>query len=422
MIVIFTIYIGFSTLKKKHFISTLYQLTMNKKSVASTSENFELKQDKNKNSKSLLRSILIFPYDENELKTTVEDIYNKRSSAFITGNLLSLNQYFDTSQKYGVWALEHEVKRVKYLHDWSKERGMNFTNVNSTIRIKKIYPGSKLVKLALEESYKFDYVYPQDEDPTTNSFGVGIRHTLSLTKKDDKWMVYNDWYTDCFEDALQAYTGDIKENLTPSNPSDTTLKRLEHMPAMQHQTYKKPYYNREKAAAYADKYCGAAWGSSNNFKYNKKYKDFNGIGGDCTNFASQVLGDKEGGELPMDYTWRCEYSRFGNSQGTMAWVNADGLKNYLVYSGKGGVIKRGTFKELIAPLPELPNGTVGKLQLADLVCYEKKSNIDHFGVVTGWDSHGYPLINSHTTDRYHVPWDLGWGDNKIRFFLIHING
>lgn len=336
--------------------------------------------------------------------------------------MLSLNQYFDTSQKYGVWALEHEVKRVKYLHDWSKERGMNFTNVNSTIRIKKIYPGSKLVKITLEESYKFDYVYPQDEVPTTNSFGVGIRHTLSLTKKDDKWVIYNDWYTDCFEDALQAYTGDIKENLTPSNPSDTTLKRLEHMPAMQHQTYKKPYYNREKASAYADKYCGAAWGSSNNFKYNKKYKDFNGIGGDCTNFASQVLGDKEGGELPMDYTWRCEYSRFGNSQGTLAWVNADGLKNYLVYSGKGSVIKRGTFKELIAPLPEIPNGTVGKLQLADLVCYEKKSNIDHFGVVTGWDSHGYPLINSHTTDRYHVPWDLGWGDNKIRFFLIHING
>lgn len=425
--VIFTINITFFSLKNKHTISALQQSNFIKQSTIPSTRNSSVKEEKNKNfniTEKLSNFVTTLTYDENELKTTVEDIYNKRSSAFVTGDLLSLKQYFDTSQKYGVWALEHEAKRVKYLHDWSKERGMKFTNVQSTIRIKKIYPGTKLVKMALEESYKFDYIYPQDKDPVTNSFGVGIRHTLSLIKKDDKWMVYNDWYTDCFEDALQAYTGDIKGNIEPSTPSNSTTERIEHKSMVQNssQTHKKAYYDRDKAAAYADKYCGAAWGSSNNFKYNKKYMDFNGAGGDCTNFASQVLGDKEAGGIPMDYTWRCEYSRWGNSQGTSAWVNADGLKNYLIYSGKGSVIKRGTFKELTAPLPDFPTGTVGKLQLADLVCYEKKGNIDHFGVVTSWDSHGYPLINSHTTDRYHVPWDLGWGDNKIRFFLIHING
>ena len=422
IIVTLVINIAFFILHKDTNIPKLNKLNISKKSVASISENYSLNQDKSKNSKykDLLKLIFSYPYDENELKTAVEDIYNKRSSAFITGDLLSLKPYFDTSEKYGVWALEHEVKRVKYLHDWAKERGMKFTNVQSSVRIKKIHPGTKLIKMALEESYKFDYSYPKDEYPTTNSFGVGIRHTLSLVKKDDKWMVYNDWYTDCFEDALQAYTGDIKENL--SQPSDSILKKAEYISTLQKQTYKRAYYNREKAAAYADKYCGAAWGSSNSFKYNKKYKDFNGAGGDCTNFASQVLGDKEGGELPTDHTWYCSYSRFGNSQGSTAWVNADGLKDYLINSGKGSVIKKGTFKELTLSLPDFQNGIVGKLQLADLVCYEKKGNIDHFGIVTSWDSHGYPLINSHTTDRYHVPWDLGWGDNKIKFFLIHING
>jgi len=361
-------------------------------------------------------------YNENELKTEVENMYNKRSSAFITGDLVSLKDLFDTSQKYGQWALEHEVKRIKYLQDWSKQRGMKFTNVESTVRVKKIYPGGKVIKIALEESYKFDYIYPQDATPATNSFGVGIRHTLSLIKKNDKWAVYNDWYTDCFEDALQAYSGEIQNNLTP-NSQNTYNLYSKHIPITiaNSQNYKRFYYNREKAAAYADKFCGAAWGSGNNFKYNKKYKDFNGIGGDCTNFASQVLGDKEAGDLPVDYTWRCEYSPYGNSQGTTAWVNADGLKNYLTYSGRGTVIKRGTFKDLTTPEPDYPGGIVQKLQLADLVCYEKKGNIDHFSIITGQDSHGYPLVNSHTTDRYHVPLDLGWGDNKIRFFLIHIN-
>ena len=117
-------------------------------------------------------------------------------------------------KKYGTWALEHEAKRVKYLHDWSKQRSIKFTNVQSTVRLKKVYPGGKVVKIALEESYKFDYIYPEDETPVTNSFGVGIRHTISLTKNNDIWVVYNDWYTDCFEDALQAYSGEIEGNLT----------------------------------------------------------------------------------------------------------------------------------------------------------------------------------------------------------------
>lgn len=392
-------------------VTTLIPISMNKRAQVFASNN---------SFPSLFSAI----YDENELKNTIEDIYNKRSSVFVTGDLMSLKDYFDTSQKHGTWALEHEVKRVKYLNDWSKQRGMKFTNVESNIRIKKVHPGVKTTKISLEESYKFDYIYPEDENPITNSFGVGIRHTLSLVKKDNKWLIHNDWYTDCFEDALASYTGEIKGNLDmafspkdfvkrPCKPNSTNVNSFEN--------YKRPTYNREKAVAYADKYCGAAWGSSNNFKYNKKYKDFNGVGGDCTNFVSQVLGDKEAGGIPTDGAWRCEYSKYGNSQGTSAWVNADGLKNYLVYSGKGRVVKKGTFKELTAATPENPGGAVDKLMLADLVCYEKKGNIDHFAVVTGRDSHGYLLINSHTTDRYHVPWDLGWGDKNIKFFLLHVN-
>lgn len=364
-------------------------------------------------------------YDENEIESLIEKIYNKRSSSFVTGDLLSLKPLFDTAEKYGQWALEHEIKRIKYLHNWSKERGIKFTNVQSEVRLKKITPKDKKLKISLEESYKFDYIYPEDEVCMTNSFGVGIRHVLTLIKKNDIWLVYNDSYTDCFEDALRAYSGDITENLTPSANSQHTYNTdfIRTLPrSIGTQRYKRSYYNRQLAASYADKYCGAAWGSGNNFQYNKKYRDFNGLGGDCTNYVSQVLGDKEAGALPMDSSWHCQHSKYGDCHGTIAWVNADGLRDYLVYSGRGTVIKKGTFKEIASPTPEHSNGAVEKLQLADLVCYEKEGSIDHFAVVTAWDSHGYPLINSHTTDRYHVPWDLGWGDKDIRFFLIHING
>lgn len=352
-------------------------------------------------------SVPIQHVDKNELKLEVERIYNERSAAFVSGDTSSLQTLFDTSRKPGQWALEHELKRVKYLNDWATERNITFGKIESVVRIKKVYPKGDTMKLALEESYRFDYVYNNNENSPIDSFGVGIRHTTSLVKKNDKWVISSDWYTDCFEDALHNYSDNISDSSTLLTASVPNIFRFSKALS----NYKS--YDRQKAVAYADKYCGAAWGSSNDFKYNKKYNDYNGIGGDCTNFASQVLGDKEGGGMRIGGAW---------TPGSSAWANADGLKNYLVHSGRGSIISVGTFKELTKPSANLPRGVIDKLQLGDLVAYEKgRGNIDHFAVITGFDSHGYPLVNSHTTDRYHVPWDLGWGDSKIRFFLIHIN-
>lgn len=346
--------------------------------------------------------------EKNELKSEVERIYNERSSALVSGEVSSLKTLFDTSQKHGKLALEHEVKRVKYLNNWANERNITFSKIKSMVRIKHVYPQDNVMKIALEESYKFDYVYNNDDNSPINSFGVGIRHTTSLIKKNKKWVIYNDCYTDCFEDALQNYSNSISTiqiTITPINNINRT-----------HQTvsYHKTFYDKQRSVAYADKYCGAAWRNGNNFSYNNKYNDYNGRGGDCTNYISQVLGDKEGGGIPIDGAW---------TPGSKVWVNANSLKNYLISSGKGSVINVGTFKELTKSSKGLPNVVVKNLQIGDLIAYEKgKGNIDHFAIVTGFDTHGYPLVNSHTTDRYHVPWDLGWGDSKIRFFLIHING
>jgi len=38
--------------------------------------------------------------------------------------------------------------------------------------------------------------------------------------------------------------------------------------------------------------------------------------------------------------------------------------------------------------------------------YEEKGRLEHLAVVVARDSRGYPLVNSHTADRYRVPWDL----------------
>ncbi|WP_125152401.1 amidase domain-containing protein [Clostridium rectalis] len=353
--------------------------------------------------------------NKEELKIEIENLYNNRSKVFINGDLSALQSYFDTSHKYGEWALEHEIKRVKYLKHWAYQRNIEFKDVKSSVILYKVYNTKKGVRLALKELYKFNYFYKNDSNPTINSFGVGIKHTVDLTKKNDKWVIFSDWYTDCFEDALKSYTGDI----TPWDFSKDEVFSIENCPKVINENYE-GRYDRLKAIKYADKYCGASLDYNTDYKYNKKYKDYNGIGGDCTNFASQVLGDKDAGGLKFDGSWHCNYPKYGMAEGSKAFVNADAFRNYLLYSGKGKLIKRGDFKQLITPIEGYPCGSVQKLEPGDLICYAKGHDIDHFAIVTSWDSRGYPLINSHTTDRYHVPWDLGWGDKNIFFHLIHI--
>lgn len=361
----------------------------------------------------------VFAEESESPESALQNIYDKRSEAFITGDVDSFKEYYDTSQKFGVWALEHEIKRIQYLNSWAAERNMKFMKVQSAIRINRKRGNDCRVVMAVEETYKFDYIYPEKQDNYLNSFGVGIRHSVNMVKKQDKWVIYNDWYTDCFEDALKAYSGDTnmepfqnkKESSNENNKAYIDYKWQEELSE-----------KRMKSVAYADKYCGAAWGSGNNYKYNKKYMDYTGIGGDCTNFVSQTLGDKkEGAALPFRNGWHCECPKAGRGSGSKAWVNTDAFMSHLIYSGIGRVIKKGTFSQITKPSDTDIQGFAGATMPGDVVAYEKKGNIDHFAIITSKDSNGYPLVNSHTTDRYHVPWDLGWGDNGIKFFLIHIN-
>lgn len=70
-------------------------------------------------------------------------------------------------------------------------------------------------------------------------------------------------------------------------------------------------YNKAAASLYAQTYA---------LDYNKDYLSFDGNGGDCTNFVSQVL--KAGG-VPTTKTWK-PY--------TNPWVRVKELRNYLIYN------------------------------------------------------------------------------------------
>lgn len=360
---------------------------------------------------------LIKEINKEELKEVMESIYNKRCKVFINEDLESLSKFYDTSKNYGRWSLDQEIRRVKYLKTWAYKRNIEFTNIHSKVLLKNVFHNKSNTRLSLKEVYTFEYIYKNEEKPIPNKFGVGVDHTVNLINQNNEWIISSDWYTDCFQDALKSYSGEIRK-IDLSKVEILDIPKIEKDMNFNYSGN----YNRIKAVEYADKYCGAFVDDNNtDYNYNKKYKSYAGIGGDCTNFVSQILGDKGAGEIPMDYTWFSHFSKKeGMSVGSKAWVNADTFKNYLLYSGKGHLIKKGSFKELSSFTDNNIKGAIEKLELGDVICYAKGGKIDHFAMVTGWDSRGYPLVNSHTTDRYNVPWDLGWGDKDISFYLIHI--
>jgi hypothetical protein len=356
------------------------------------------------------------PEDKEALKASIsgffDELYSTRNSSFTTGNVENLYNYFISNTSDGSYSLQHEFKRIAYLRDWATERNITFTSVTSYPNIRYIKGGPEHFNIRVDEEYKFEYVY-NDEPQVKNEFGVSLFHTIGLKKSDNSYKITKDYYLDCFEDGLKKYSFTLKEKEIPLSKESTyniDFKRND----VKESTNKK--FNRKACKEYANKYCGVTWASKNPNKYNKKYFNFTGSGGNCTNYVSQCLGDKEGGALPNDYTW---YFIPKSQEGSAAWLNADGFKNYILYSGKGKVIKKADFANSLKPLKD---GTFAfkNLYVGDLVSYDKKNDIDHNAVITGFDSKGYPLINSHTVDRYQVPFDLGWGDKNISFYFIHI--
>ncbi len=363
------------------------------------------------------------------LVTRLNMIFSDRAQAIVKGDPTSLASHYDLQSTYGRWALDHEQRRIRYVQAWSQARRVRLVASTVEIRVDSADVKGDIAQIRLRQSADFAYLYDADPGARPDHFGIGTRHFIELVRRQDAWLIRRDWYTDPLdEDTLVS---NVRPALVPEGASPTTVVpgrvrgdarpstgAMLVLPDVSSGLPRAPRYDRACAVSYADEYCGSAWGCGNNREYNPMYKDFTGLGGDCTNFASQVLGDQSGGGLPMDWTWRYKYE--GSDAGaSRAWAQAGALVDYLMASGRAVRMIRGTYADVVTPSERYPYGAIGALDLGDLIGYEEKGRLVHLAVVTGTDSHGYVVVDSHTADRYHVPWDIGW-DRETVFWLLKI--
>lgn len=331
-------------------------------------------------------------YSDEEIKDAIEQIFRNRNTAILNGDVEILDSIYDTNTKYGVWACDYEKKKMKYIHNWGEKQGAKFTQITPTIVIRKIKKVGEKFSVNLLCSTEYKYVY-EKEPEAINISRIGTYHMVELLNKDGTWIIVKEWYKDPFGDSLNLdniKADSIKQYIVSQNARD--LSTIND--------------RRKKAVEYADEYCGAASDESYGFRYNKKYRNYNSQGGDCANFASQVL--YEGGKFRKNKSWN--YDAHG---ATHSWLNADGFKSYMINSGRASLIAYGNYEKVYKASYKLLPG--------DFVAYEKKGDIVHISMVTAADSLGYSLVTCHNSDRNKVPWDLGWSDKNIKFWLVRVN-
>lgn len=328
---------------------------------------------------------------KSEFQTIVSDIVKNRNDCIAHADAEGLKASYNLGVKVSLWAYESEAQKIKYLSNWCEKQAIQFDNIESTVKVRKVKEKDNGVYgLLFFNSTEFTYSYIDTPD-VPNTFRLGTSHYMNLKKDGDHYIITKEWYTDPFADSL---------NLEKLKTDEMRSFILSH---------KAPDYKlderTQKAVDYAHQYCGLSVNDEYLFRYNKDYKNFNPDGGDCANFASQIL--HEGGGFKKNSTWN-----YSHREGTKAWVNAQGFKNYMVGSGRAGYIAKGTYSEIYKSAYNLRPG--------DFVAYEKKGKIVHISTVTGLDSKGYPLVTCHNTDRLLVPYDLGWSNKGIRFHLIDV--
>lgn len=317
-----------------------------------------------------------------DLTPMVQEIFKRRAQWLLPGTTPPpLEEDYDLGRRAAGWALRHEQAKLEHVKAWAANRNVQFVVAEPHLRIRTLQAGPDRAKFAVTESLELGYIYPGE--PTINRFGVGSHHVLELRLKEDRWKISKEWYRDPLGEEHEVPAG-VESDGEPAAPVAARG------------------YNRVKAVAYADKYCGVAWGCGNNHRYHPRRPNYNAIGGDCANFVTQVIRDGGGVYVPPI-------------------PKARDLAHYLARSGRASLVARGRFPRLWKLASSRPVGFQSFVGPGDAVAFQDRGGITHFAVITAFDTHGYPLVNSHNLDRYHTPFDLGW-DKKIIYWFFRVHG
>lgn len=190
-----------------------------------------------------------------------------------------------------------------------------------------------------------------------------------------------------------ADDGETPANSSPES-SDEGLSKQSSGPAP---TYQATYCPAD-AVAYSNKY----WSH-----YNPAYENYNPVGGDCANFTSQSISaggmSHKTGDVYSKDAW---FYTTGSLNGgvSSSWIYCPTFVSHFRQYGK-----------------YVENPGKDQVFTGSPVLYRTGTLWNHAVLCVGKDSAGTPIINSHNTDRYHMPYTYYKGAKICTIQLTRTN-
>ena len=348
--------------------------------------------------------------DEESIKNFLNQTYFIRNKAFLNGNIENLQSFFDKDKTFSNYSLNYELKRIYYLRNFAKEKGITFKNISSSINIRDLKFKDNMYTLVLDEECKFDYFYDSNKSKV-NSFGVKLNHYIELESNSSSFIILKDYYKDFITNIPEVNISlDDKSILVSSNKSKSNLDFNINRKNTSNT------FDRNSASKYANKYSGISFAS--NYRYNKNYYIYTGGEGNSVNFISQAISDKyEGGKLSQDNLWFYKLSNNKKIEVSSTWVKSSEFIAYLLKSNKATISYNGSINEMNTVM----KSSNKNINIGDIIAlYNVNGDISRLGIVTDFDNSNYPLINCNSIDTYKIPFDLGFNDNS-KITILSIN-
>ena len=188
-------------------------------------------------------------------------------------------------------------------------------------------------------SYTHLDVYKRQRE--IHEFGSRTVHVIEIVLSDGRWKIRKDWYMDPLGDDVSEPAQPVSMSLNHGIHGRVGMEIWEDSFSMSPVTYRpitaaaqdygilealnslkvsgRAAFDRDKALDYAVKHSGVR-ALPDGGRYNSKYRVYTFIGGDCANFASQVL---HAGGIPQGQGWH--YTKEG-STASVSYTHLDVYK------------------------------------------------------------------------------------------------
>lgn len=215
--------------------------------------------------------------------------------------------------------IEFLKKRDELFLNRSKEYGYDYETLNRDININKVEEVGAQLRAYVSVNEELQYSINGVKD--TNPGYITTNYIFTLQKGEDDKLYILDFESD-----------NIEEMILKNSDMDFVLEQDKLRIKKEKEEFQKAIPIEEKVSSrsingYFNRTAMYNYAKENSHKYNPNWGDFSNLGGDCTNFISQIL---YAGGAPMDNTGSYTWYYYGMSNRAPSWTGVNQLYTYLI--------------------------------------------------------------------------------------------